>query len=132
MMRNKTRRVVIALAVDEYDNVLMGKRCDNKKYAQPAGKLYMKEDPYQGMKREFLEETGVDIEEIKLIGSEWDKDRNLILYLFKVVPVSQEFDVSKDPDGEFESLHYIDPNNIVEELHVPIEQNIALRYWMQN
>ena len=131
MIRNK--RIVICLVTDERDNILMGRRNDNDRWTNPSGKLKVGEDPYFGAEREFLEETGVEVDSIKLIGAHWDKDRNLLLYLFKItVKPDQKFDFSKDPDKEFKELKYVNPNDIVEDLHVPLERNIALQYWIKN
>jgi 8-oxo-dGTP pyrophosphatase MutT (NUDIX family) len=129
----RTKRIAICLATDEHDNILMGRRNDNDKWTNPAGKLKVKEDPHFGAKREFLEETGVEADSIKLIGAHWDKDQNLLLYLFKItIKPDQQFDFSKDPDKEFKELKYVNPNDVVTELHVPLEHNIALKYWMNN
>lgn len=129
----RSRRVAISLIVDHHDNVLMGRRNDNGKFTTPGGHLMVKEDPHMGAMRELKEETGLDAKDIKLVGSHWDKDRNLILYLFKVtVDPTQEINVSGDPDKECDSWSYTNPNDVVEELHVPLQQNIALKYWMDN
>jgi 8-oxo-dGTP pyrophosphatase MutT (NUDIX family) len=131
-MGKRAKRVAICLITDAHDNILMGCRNDNKKWTMPAGKINKNEDPYEGAIRELKEETGLDVEDIKLVGSFWDKDRNLLLYLFKVEPdPKQMLDASKDPDQEVESWHFMNPNDVAEELHVPIESNIALHYWMK-
>lgn len=132
-MTKNSRRVAICLSTDHQDNILMGVRNDNKKWVTPGGHIEKGEDPFEGAIREFLEETGCDVEDIKLVGSHWDKEKNLLLYLFKVVPdPKQMLDSSSDPDKEVSSWHYVNPNDIVENLHVPIEQNILLKYWMHN
>ena len=132
-MDKKSRRVSICLVTDHRDDILMGCRNDNKKWTIPGGHLNKGEDPYEGAIREFKEETGCDVEDVKLVGSHWDKENNLLIYLFKVVPdPKQMLDASKDPDKEVDSWHYMNPNDVVEELHVPLERNIALQYWMKN
>lgn len=132
-MNKRSRRVCIALITDAHDNILMGKRNDSGKWAQPAGKAYVKEDPYYCMIRELKEETGLDVVDMKLIGSQWNKDKNLILYLFKItVEPNQLIDASGDPDKECPTWSYQNPNDVVTELHVPIEENIALKYWIDN
>ena len=129
----RSRRVAINLIVDHQDNILMGRRADNQKITVPADHLMSKEDPHVGAMRELKEETGLDAKDIKLVGSHWDKDKNLILYLFKVtVDPEQPVDVSGDPDQECPHWSYQNPNDIVEELHVPLEDNLALKYWMNS
>ena len=61
------------------------------------------------------------------------KSDGLILYLFKVtIDPNQEVDTSKDPDMECDTWIYQDPNDVKENLHVPLEKNIALKYWANN
>jgi ADP-ribose pyrophosphatase YjhB (NUDIX family) len=128
-----SRRVAICLLTDHSDNILMGVRNDNKKWTVPGGHLNEGEDPYEGAIRELKEETGLDVEDIKLVASHWDKEQNLLLYLFHVTPdPKQMLDASKDPDKEVDSWHYMNPNYVVSDLHVPIQHNIALKYWMNN
>ena len=132
-MSKKSKRVVINLITDHKDDILMGCRNDNKCWTMPAGHLDHGEDPYEGAIRELKEETGLDVEDIKLVGSHWDKENNILLYLFKVVPdPKQMIDASGDPDKECDDWHFMNPNDVVEALHVPLEQNIALKYWMNN
>lgn len=132
-MSKKSKRVAICLITDDHDNILMGCRNDNGKWTVPAGRLEVSEDPFEGAIRELKEETGLDIKDIKLIGSHWDKEQNILLYLFKIiVDPNQKIDVSQDPDKECNDWIYVNPNDVVEELHVPIERNIALQYWMKN
>ena len=132
-MSKKSKRVAICLITDHKDNILMGRRNDNQKITVPAGHIMTQEDPHTGAMRELKEETGLDTQDIQLIGSHWDKEKNLILYLFKVtVNPEQQIDVSGDPDKECDNWNYMDPNDVVEELHVPLQNNIALQYWMKN
>lgn len=128
-----SRRVAICLITDYRDDILMGVRNDNKKFTVPGGHLEDGEDPYEGAIRELKEETGLDVEDIKLVASHWDKEKNLLLYLFQVTPdPKQMIDASKDPDKEVESWHFMNPNDVVEQLHVPLQHNIALKYWIYN
>lgn len=128
-----SRRVCIGLVTDHKDDILMGRRNDNKKFTLPGGCAEKGEDPHYCMIREFKEETGLDIADMKLVGAHWDKDHNLLLYLFKItINPNQEIDTSKDPDQEVPMWYYTNPNNVVEELDVPLERNIALQYWIKN
>lgn len=129
----KSRRVAVCLLTDHQDNILMGCRNDDHKWTCPGGHLEDGEDPYEGAIRELKEEANIDCEDIRLVGSHWDKERNLLIYLFKVEPDPKSFVTSEnDPDKEVDSWHYMDPNEVVEELHVPLQHNIALKYWMEN
>ena len=129
----KSRRVCIALITDSEDNVLMGIRKDSGKWANIGGRAENKEDPYCAMVRELKEESGLDAKKIKLIESRWNIDKNLLIYLYKIeIDRNQPIDMSKDPDEEFKEIRFVDPNEIVEDLQVPLEENIAIKYWMDN
>lgn len=128
-----SNRIAISLITDMFDNVLMGFREKEQLFCCPAGHIHEGEDSYEGMQRELFEETGLDCVDIKLVKVEYNKDKKLMLYLFKItVDPTQAIDFSKDPDKEFSKVEYVDPNNVVEKLHVPVEDNIALQYWINN
>lgn len=132
-MKNRSSRVAIILITDRKDNVLMGLRNDTNKWTNPAGSIEKGEDPYDGAIRELKEETGLDAIDIKLVQSEWCKKKGLLLYLFICqVDEQQVLDSSKDPDKECDFWAYIDPNDIKEDLHVPLKNNLALKYWIDN
>ena len=131
--KDRSRRVAICLITNHEGNVLMGLRNDCKKWTCPGGHLEPGEDPYEGALRELEEETMLDADHIQLIKAKWEKDRNIMLYLFKVVPNARQIpSPEKDPDEECEFWDYIDPNDVAEDLHVPLEHNIALQYWMHD
>ncbi|MCH3908808.1 MAG: NUDIX domain-containing protein [Bacilli bacterium] len=56
-----------ALIVDEKGRILLEKRRDNGLYCLPGGSLDLDEKLLDGLKREILEETGIKIEEAKLL-----------------------------------------------------------------
>ena len=101
----KINRVAICLITDIYDNILMGKRRDSKKFCCPAGGAEKKEDIHLAAVRELREETGLDAIEVKLVHVEYDPKKHIMLYLFKIIiDPNQKMDTSKDPDKEFEEL----------------------------
>jgi len=129
-MPKDSNRIAIALITDHKYDMLMGFRDKEKTWCNPSGHIYEGEDPYAGCLRELKEETGLDGIDIKLCKVEYNKEKDLMLYLFKVtVDTNQEIDFSNDPDKEFSSVIYIDPNYIIDDLHVPAEDNIAIKYW---
>lgn len=129
----KTRRVAICLLTNHEDNVLMGKRNDSKLWCAPAGRANTKEDIHLAAARELKEETGLDSLELKLVRVEYVPKKNVMLYLFKVkVDPDQKIDMSGDPDEEFSELKYLDPNEVVDQLTVPANDNIAIKYWINS
>jgi 8-oxo-dGTP pyrophosphatase MutT (NUDIX family) len=120
MVDKKTKRVAIGLLVDGNDRVLMGKRNDTDKFTVPAGHI-----------EELKEETGLDAKEVKLVQA--GMQDGILLYLFKVkVCCDQKIDASNDPDNECDDWTYEDPFDHIEELHIPAEKNIAIKFWANN
>lgn len=126
-----SNRVAMSLICDESDNVLMGKRNDNGLYTTPGGHLEPGEDPFEGMARELKEEAGLDAKDMKIV--KVTKKGKMLVYVMKVeVDPEQEIDTSNDPDEECDHWEYMDPNEVVEELHVPLERNSVLKAWMDS
>ena len=128
-MSKDSNRVCVALIVDDEDNILMGRRNDNDLWTQPGGHAKIGEDSFEALCRELKEETGYDVKEAKLC--RMCKRGSKLIYLYKV-QIEGEQDVSGDPDNEVNMWMFIDPNNVREELHVPVERNILLKYWADN
>lgn len=134
-MKNKedSNRIAIALVVDNFNNVLMGQRADNKLFTVPCGHIHIGECPFSGVIRELKEETDLDAETIKLVKVEFNKKKNLLLYLFEVqVDLDQKIEVKNDPDHEFIEAAFVDPNMVKDELTVPLKDNLAVKYWAYN
>jgi len=128
------RRVAVAYICNDYDELLMGKRNDNDKWTQPGGHVEKNECPVAAIAREVKEETGLNASKIELICAKFSQDRNgkdMLIYLFKV-STTGEVDTSNDPDNECDDWVFKDPIEVCNELHVPAEHNIALKYWFNN
>lgn len=131
MSKKQGKRVSVCLIRDWQDNILMGKRNDNQKYTNPGGHCEDGECAYQACIRECKEETGLDAVDTKLV--KVSMNGNIMIYVFEVkVDLEQEIDTSQDPDNECDSWEYVDPNDVRDELHVPIQDNILLKYWINN
>lgn len=126
----KTKRVAVAIIKDEKDNVLFGIRRDNGRFTNPAGHIEENEDPYHGVVRELKEETGLDATDVKLVRVGYKSHKGIMVYIFDVkVDNNQPIDPSKDPDKECLVWAYLDPNEIIDNLHVNLEENWGLHYW---
>lgn len=126
-----SNRAAIALICNENQDVLMGIRNDNGKWTVPGGHLEKGEDPYEGMARELKEETGLDAKDICIC--KVGKKGHMLIYVMKVeIDSSQKVDVSQDPDEECNDWTFVDPNTIVEELHVPLQDNLVLKAWIES
>jgi 8-oxo-dGTP pyrophosphatase MutT (NUDIX family) len=127
------KRYAALLIEDSAGNVLMGKKDGTEKYANPGGKAEKGEEIYQTAIRELKEETDLDAKDLKLICVKFKKDRKVLVYGFKVtIDPDQKIDPSNDPDKEFKELSYVDPSKVVDQLHVPLEDNVLLQYYMEN
>ena len=128
-MSKDSNRVAIALITNDRDEILMGQRNDNNRFTNPAGHLKVGEDSYCGCQRELKEETGLDAKDIKLV--KCYKKGKMMLYLFQVeIDPAQPIDTSKDPDQECSMWYFIDPNDVRDEMHIPLEENMAIQHWI--
>jgi NAD+ diphosphatase len=126
----KTKRVAVAIVRNKEDNVLFGVRKDSGKYTNPAGHANEGEDIHEACLRELKEETGLDATHIKLVRVGYKPEKKVMVYIFDVkVDLDQKIDVSGDPDEECDVWAYLDPNDILDNLHVPVEDNWGLEYW---
>ena len=129
--KDSSNRVAIALIVDQNDCILMGKRNDSGKWTLPAGHLKVSEDPYEGAIRELKEETGLDALDAKIAKVCKVDGKMFYLFCIKIDP-TQAIDSSGDPDKECDSWHYMDPNEVKDGMIIPIEDNIAIQYWINS
>jgi len=133
MSGEDSNRIAVCLIENEDNELLFGFRHDEQKWTNPSGHIFIGEDPYLGCQRELKEETGLIAQYIKLVKVEYVKSKGILLYLFKVIPYEHDgFDVSGDPDHEFCQVKFIDPNKIKDELFIPVEDNVAIKYWIDN
>lgn len=127
------RSVSIAIILDKYDNMLMGKRKDNDSYANPGGHCNENEDPEQACIREVKEEVNLDIESLELVKSGYKPEKDMMVYIFYVkIKDINDLDISKDPDKEFKNIEFIDPFSVINNLHVPVKNNWGLEWWANN
>ena len=121
---------VIAIILGPENLCLMGMRNDTGKFTFPSGHIENNETPYQGLIREVKEETGLDIEDAKLLRS-GDNGEGVTLYLY-LCKARGVVDPKNDPDEEFRSLTWEDPLDRVEDLHIPYHKNWGAQWWAKN
>lgn len=107
--------------------ILFGKRNDNGKWALAGGHIEEGESPTEAVIRELWEETGLVPNDLEYLGSGIVTKANVMVYAFRC-NVSGEATNENDPDEEFDTYRWVDPDNIPEEiannLHSP--KNIVL------
>lgn len=116
------------------DLYLHFERSDSNAMTIPGGHFDKDEAPIDAAIRELEEETGIDkslIDSIELVKEDTVESKNLQLYLFLVkLNGEPELDVRVDPDKEAVrgTCVFLDPLKTDKELHVPKEDNIAIKY----
>ena len=109
IVRSKFRVAVAAMIFDEQGRVLLFKHTYRKfEWGIPGGTLEYGEQPDKAMVREFLEETGMQIQVQELLLADSSKlDHHVsLIYLCKIV--AGEF----KPTLEIAEIKYFDPNDL--------------------
>lgn len=79
-----------AAVVRDDGRVLAIKRRDNGAWVQPGGVVELDEDPRATVRREVLEETGVEVEPQELVGIYKNMRRGVVSLVFRCRPVGGE------------------------------------------
>jgi len=115
---------VIAIQHPTEPNLFLhGLRRDNKKWACAGGHCHPGETDHESATRELEEETGLKGVKIEKVHERTYGQNNIILF-HGVHPAGQLPDAKADPDKEFVTFKFLDPNTH-ENLHVPTEHNIV-------
>lgn len=106
---------VFAAVFDEKDKILCVKiNYGSGNWTLPGGHLENNESPYDGVKREVLEETGyiVDVENLISVYSAPQKDD--IVFLFKARIKGQ---IEWKPDNEIQQIGFFEKTNLPSQIH---------------
>lgn len=103
---------VFTIILDEQEHILLCHRRDCDLWNLPGGGLENIEAPWQGAIREVKEETGLDIEIIKLADISSKSDKNVIVFTFLGRIVGGELQITDESDKcEYFSIDNL-PKNI--------------------
>jgi ADP-ribose pyrophosphatase YjhB (NUDIX family) len=80
---------VAAVVFNEQENVLLMRRRDHGNWEPPGGVLKVGESPSEGVRREALEETGVDIRVGPLTGVYTNVEEGVVTLAFRAQPRSK-------------------------------------------
>ncbi|GAB7191561.1 NUDIX domain-containing protein [Kineococcus sp. NUM-3379] len=94
---------VAAAIVDDQGRVLVIQRADNGHWEPPGGVLMPHEGVEQGLRREVLEETGIEIEPLQLTGVYKNQARGILALVFRARPVTGVFRSNE----EAKSAHWL-------------------------
>jgi 8-oxo-dGTP diphosphatase len=91
----------------------------------PGGDLKPGEDPAEGVRREIQEETGLEVQNVRLILAESSREIHQVALTFLCTEVSGAF----IPNEEVSAIHYFDTDKLPEFFHehrVTIEKCLGL------
>lgn len=74
---------IAAVVVDDSGHILVTQRRDNGRWEPPGGVLELGESIIDGLKREVLEETGLEIDPSKLTGIYQNMARGVVALVFR-------------------------------------------------
>jgi 8-oxo-dGTP diphosphatase len=103
---------VAAAVTDDDGRVLVIRRRDNGKWQPPGGVLELDEAIEQGVRREVREETGVDIEPIRLTGIYKNMHRAVVALVFLARPVSGQ----PHPTDEADTVEWWTPDQVAQHM----------------
>lgn len=89
---------VFGIIFDEQERVLLAHRRDMDLWNLPGGGLESGEAPLEGLKREVLEETGLHVEVMKLIGVYSKTDKDEIVFSFLCKKLDGELRLNEEAD----------------------------------
>lgn len=95
---------VFAIILDERERVLLCHRRDYDLWNLPGGALEAGEPPWQGVVREVKEETGLDVQVVRLAGVYSKPDVNEVVFSFECAVVGGSAVTTEEADrlGFFE------------------------------
>lgn len=97
-----------AIITNENNEVLFAHRNDRDVWNLPGGGLEKGEDPWDTVVREVKEETGLDVEVVKLLGVYTKPDQDDIVFNFKCQRINDSLRLNK----EARDLRYFKPEDI--------------------
>ncbi len=87
---------VFGIIKDKQDRVLLVLRNDYNFWNLPGGGLEQGESPWQGVIREVKEETGYDVEVVKLSGIYTEPGQNEVIFAFECKIIDGETTLNKE------------------------------------
>jgi ADP-ribose pyrophosphatase YjhB (NUDIX family) len=103
---------VAAVIVDDQGRILATQRRDNRHWEAPGGVLELHESIIDGVKREVLEETGLEIEVVRLTGVY----KNMNLGVVALVFLANATGGTTRSTSEAVRLEWLDPSAVAEKM----------------
>lgn len=104
---------VFGVIFDDQNKVLLCHRKDYNLWNLPGGALETGEAPWEGVKREVKEETGLDVQVSKLTGVYSKEDKGEIVFAFLCKVVGSEITLNEEADQiQYFEVDKLPPNTV--------------------
>ena len=105
----------ITLVTDGKDDVVLLRQnyISNDYYNLVSGYIKPKETAEECAKREVEEEIGLQVDELKLVGTKWFDKKDMLMIAFIATTKEREIKLSKEVDGAF----WIDAKSALDKVH---------------
>jgi len=103
---------VAGAVVDEAGRLLAIRRRDNGRWEPPGGVLELGEVLHDGVRREVLEETGLDVEPDALTGIYQNIPRGIVAFVFRCHAIGGQL----GPSIEASEVAWLTPNEITDRM----------------
>ena len=87
---------VAAVITDDHGRALIIQRRDNQHWEPPGGVLELGETIEDGLRREALEETGLEVEPVALTGVYKNMTRGIVALVFRCTPTGGNLSTSEE------------------------------------
>ncbi len=116
-MQQEFKIGVFGIIKDNEDRVLLCLRNDYNVWNLPGGRLEKGESPWDGVIREVKEETGLDVEIIKLIGLYSKPNKDEIVFSFECKVLAGELTLNNEAkDIKYFSVNEIPENTVQKQI----------------
>ena len=108
---------VFGIIFDDRQRVLLCHRRDYDLWNLPGGGMEKGESPWDGVLREVMEETGLKVEIIKLLGIYSKPDINEIVFSFLCKPITGKLTLNDEADKiEYFEVDKLPPNTSLKQV----------------
>lgn len=90
---------VAGIVIDDHGRALLTRRRDNHRWEPPGGVLELAEPVDEGLRREVREETGLDVEPVRLTGIYKNMNRGIVALVFLCKVTGGQLATSSETDA---------------------------------
>ena len=117
MNKDKFTIGAFAIILDKEDRILLCHRRDRDIWNLPGGSLEKGESPWECVKREVKEETGLDVKIVRLVGIYSKPNKDEIVFQFLCEPTGGKLKLNDEADKiEYFTCSRIPKNTVVKQI----------------